>query len=228
MGNFGFGYDEHNDDYKVVYAYCANYGDENVLMVYNFKHGSWKQSDRVLSTTGFVNPRIAVFVSGSLNWCNNNFQGSDWNWNIISFNLTTETAKAIALPRHEHGVAICISESRGLLFAGFHHKRQMEVWVMNEYGVQGSWTKLVCISNLPFHHPLPRGVENTAYMDICNARLAIAHVFENGDILIKVGHQLKLHRPNAKGGKNFNICYAHGYMVTSYVETLVSPAMIGP
>nr|GLL42222.1 F-box/kelch-repeat protein At3g23880-like [Ipomoea trifida] len=110
---------------------------------------------------------------------------------------------------------------------GFHHKSQMEVWMMNEYGVEESWTKLVCISNLPIHHPLPRGLENTAYMAIYNSKLAIAHVSENGDILMMVGRQLKLHRPNAKRGKNFNIPYNLGYMVTSYFETLVSPAMIG-
>ncbi|XP_019200063.1 PREDICTED: F-box/kelch-repeat protein At3g23880-like [Ipomoea nil] len=163
---FGFGYDMHNQDYKVVYAYYAeNNGDENVILVYSFKRGSWKRSDRGFSS-GFVYPRIAVFVS----------------------------AKAIALSIHEHGAAICIGESRGLVFAGFHHKHQMEVWLMNEFGVQESWTKLVCISNLPIHHPLLRGSENTAYMALCNAKLAIVHVSENGDILMMVGHQLKLHR----------------------------------
>ncbi|XP_019166978.1 PREDICTED: F-box/kelch-repeat protein At3g23880-like [Ipomoea nil] len=218
---FGFGYkyayvsqncmvlmlnDMHNDDYKVVYAYYGdNNGDEYVVLVYSFMLGSWKRSDRGFSS-GFVYPRIAVFVSGSLNWCsNNNLDDSDWNWNIISFNLTTETTKAIALPSHEHGAAICVGESRGLLFAGFHLKRQMEVWVMNEFGVEESWTKLVCISNLPVHHPLPRISENTAYMALCNVKLAIVHVSENGDILMMVGHQLKLHRPNARRGKNFNI-----------------------
>nr|GME05394.1 F-box/kelch-repeat protein At3g23880-like [Ipomoea batatas] len=223
---FGFGYDERHDDYKVVYAYNAHNGDEYVVLVYSCKHGTWKRIEREFSS-GFVNPIIAVFVSGCLNWCNNNLADNDWKWNLISFNLTTETAKAMALPSHQHGAAICISESRGFLFAGFHHRSQMEVWMMNEYAVEESWTKRVCISSLPVHHPLPRGLENTAYMAICNARIAIAHVSESGDILMKVGRQLKLHRPNAKRGKNFNITYAPGYMVTSYVETLVSPAMIG-
>ncbi|XP_019171039.1 PREDICTED: putative F-box protein At3g16210 [Ipomoea nil] len=193
LGNiniFGFGYDECNDDYKVVYAYCDGNGDETVVLVYTFKHGSWKRSERGF-TSGFVHPKIAVFVSGSLNWCNNNLHESDWNWDIISFNLTTETAKPMALPSHEHAAAICISESRGLFFA------------------------------------VSRGFENTTNMAICNAKLGIAHFSENGDILMMVGHQLKLHRSNAKGGKNLNIPYGLGYMVTSYVETLVSPAMIG-
>ncbi|XP_031112042.1 F-box/kelch-repeat protein At3g23880-like [Ipomoea triloba] len=223
---FGFGYDERNDDYKVVYAYNADNSDENVVLVSSFKNGTWKRIERELSS-GFVNPIIAVFVSGCLNWCNNNLADSDWNWNLISFNLTTETSKAMALPSHEHGSATCISESRGFLFAGFHHKSQMEVWMMNEYGVEESWTKRVCISNLPIHHPLPRGLENTAYMAIYNSKLAIAHVSENGDILMMVGRQLKLYRPNAKRGKNFTIPYNLGYMVFSYIETLVSPAMIG-
>ncbi|XP_019179772.1 PREDICTED: uncharacterized protein LOC109174980 [Ipomoea nil] len=145
MSIFGFGNDEHNDDYKVVYAYyAANYGDENVVLVYSFKYGPWKKSERGFSS-GFVNPKNVVFLSGSLNWCNNKLNNSDWNWNIISFNLTIETAKAIALPNHEYGAAICINKSRGLLFAGFHYKRQMEVWLTNEYGVEEFWTKLVCI-----------------------------------------------------------------------------------
>nr|GMD65712.1 F-box/kelch-repeat protein At3g23880-like [Ipomoea batatas]GME01390.1 F-box/kelch-repeat protein At3g23880-like [Ipomoea batatas] len=136
MSIFGFGYNEHNDDYKVLYAYYSNKGDENVVLVYSFKYESWKRSDRG-SSSGFVNPIIVVFVmSGNLNWCNNNLDDSDWEWNIISFSLTTETAKAIALPNYKHEATICISASRRLLFAGFHLKREMEVWVMNVYGIE--------------------------------------------------------------------------------------------
>nr|GMC90763.1 F-box/kelch-repeat protein At3g23880-like [Ipomoea batatas] len=107
---FGFGYNERNDDYKDFYAYYADNGNENVVLVYNFKHGSWKRSERGFNS-GFVNPRIVM----------------------------------------------C-----------FHHKRQIEIWVMNEYEVEESWTKLVCNSNLPVHHPLPRGLENSTYMAIFN------------------------------------------------------------
>nr|GME02201.1 F-box/kelch-repeat protein At3g23880-like [Ipomoea batatas] len=73
---FGFGYNERNDDYKDFYAYYADNGNENVVLVYNFKHGSWKRSERGFNS-GFVNPRIVMFVSGSLNWCNNNLDASD-------------------------------------------------------------------------------------------------------------------------------------------------------
>nr|GMD63714.1 F-box/kelch-repeat protein At3g23880-like [Ipomoea batatas] len=184
MSIFGFGYDEHNDDYKVLYAYYSNKGDENVILMYSFKYESWKRSDRG-SSSGFVNPIIIVFVSGNLNWCNNNLDDSDWEWNIISFSLTTETAKAIALPNYKHEATIFISESRRLLFAVFH--------------------------------PLTRGLDNTAYMAMCNAKLSIAHVYENGDILMMVRHQLKLHRPNGKRGKNFNIPYVLGYMTFGVV-----------
>nr|GMD66410.1 F-box/kelch-repeat protein At3g23880-like [Ipomoea batatas] len=58
---FGFGYDERNDDYKVVYAYNADNGDENVVLVSSFKNGTWKRIERELSS-GFVNPIIAVFT----------------------------------------------------------------------------------------------------------------------------------------------------------------------
>ncbi|XP_031111143.1 uncharacterized protein LOC116015254 [Ipomoea triloba] len=189
MSIFGFGYYEHNDDYKVLYAYYSNKGDENVVLVYSFKYESWKRSDRG-SSSGFVNPIIVVFVSGNLNWCNNKLDDSDWEWNIISFSLTTETAKAITLPNYKHEATIFISESRRLLFSSFHLKGEMEVWVMNVYAIEESWIKLVCISNLPVHHPLTRGLDNTAYMAMCNAKLSIAHVYENGDILMMVRHQL--------------------------------------
>nr|GMD72175.1 F-box/kelch-repeat protein At3g23880-like [Ipomoea batatas] len=58
---FGLGNDEHNDDYKVVYAYYADNGDENVVLVYSFKHGTWKRIEREFSS-GFVNPIVAVFL----------------------------------------------------------------------------------------------------------------------------------------------------------------------
>nr|GMD68603.1 F-box/kelch-repeat protein At3g23880-like [Ipomoea batatas] len=129
MSIFGFGYDEHNDDYKVLYAYYSNKGDENVVLVYSFKYESWKRNDRE-SSSGFVNLIIVVFVSG------------------------------------------------------FHLKREMEIWVMNVYAIEEYWIKPVCISNLPVHHPLTRGLDNTAYMAMCNAKLSIAHVYENGDNLM--------------------------------------------
>nr|GMD60466.1 F-box/kelch-repeat protein At3g23880-like [Ipomoea batatas] len=184
MSIFGFGYDEHSDDYKVLYAYYSNKGDENVILVYSFKYESWKRSDR----------------------------GSNSG-------LTTETAKAIALPNYKHEATIFISESRRLLFAGFDLKREMEVWVMNVYAIEESWIKLVCISNLPVHHPLTRGLDYTAYMAMCNAKLSIAHVYENGDILMMVRHQLKLYRPNGKRGKHFNIPYVLGYMDGGFVSS---------
>lgn len=61
---FGLGNDEHNDDYNVVYAYYADNGDENVVLVYSFKHGTWKRIEREFSS-GFVNPIVAVFVSAT-------------------------------------------------------------------------------------------------------------------------------------------------------------------
>ncbi|XP_019170516.1 PREDICTED: F-box/kelch-repeat protein At3g23880-like [Ipomoea nil] len=108
---FAFGYDEHNDDYKAVYAYYADYSDENMVLVYSLKYGTWKRRKRGF-ISGFVNPITVVFVSGNLNWCNNNLDDSDWNWNIISYNLTTQTAKSIMLSIHEHGAAFFISGSR--------------------------------------------------------------------------------------------------------------------
>nr|GMD67885.1 F-box/kelch-repeat protein At3g23880-like [Ipomoea batatas] len=61
---FGLGNNEHNDDYKVVYAYYADNGDENVVLVYSFKHGTWKRIEREFSS-GFVNPIVVVFVSAT-------------------------------------------------------------------------------------------------------------------------------------------------------------------
>ncbi|XP_019171510.1 PREDICTED: uncharacterized protein LOC109167030 [Ipomoea nil] len=152
---FGFGYDMYNEDYMVVYAYYA----EN-----NASLATMKQKRKLDFQGGFFyffddgmnrvlrRRKSCVVVPEDLSGA--------YLTLFSSFNLTTETAKAIALPSHEHGAAICT----GLLFAGFHHKHQMEVWIMNEFGIEESWTKLVCISNLPIHHPLPRGSENTGYV----------------------------------------------------------------
>lgn len=150
--NWGFGYDSLNDDYKVVtisYYGCALDDDGNEIepdctemfvSVYSLKSGSWKraQSSPYDHSVGDEFDS-GVFVDGCIHWLGGSH--TDYKPAIVAFSLTEEKFCEVPPP--------CLIESDRILF--FHlavlggclclfNDSEKYVWVMKEYGVQGSWT----------------------------------------------------------------------------------------
>lgn len=144
---YRFGYDHVNDDYKVVKIsqFASPLGfSTNEVKVYSLKTNSWKKI-RGFPYYIFFNIPWGEFVSGALHWVGSQtmFDTCDL---IVAFDLGVEEYRLVPLPTDEDlsldylGVledCLCLCSSDDDCF---------DVWVMKDYGVKESWTKLFSIT----------------------------------------------------------------------------------
>ncbi|XP_004496819.1 F-box/kelch-repeat protein At3g23880-like [Cicer arietinum] len=159
----GFGYDHVNDKYKVLVNVCNfnKYG-ESVTRIYTSGENSWKTIENIPGDPDEIHFDTSTgrLVSGNLNWVIN----KDINSNeevIITFDIMNETYGEMLLPPHDgekmsNVMLDVLSDCLSLCFES--NQSKWVVWMMKEYGVGESWTKLMTISNV-FFTIEPRMVE---------------------------------------------------------------------
>lgn len=86
---FGFGYDESNNDYKVVaidFIYIDGDTYDNIVHIYSLKTGKWKRIGDL--THGIPVTKYIKYVNGALHWavCNDLEP-----WTVVSLDLSNET-----------------------------------------------------------------------------------------------------------------------------------------
>ncbi|WCJ28138.1 F-box protein CPR1 [Euphorbia peplus] len=147
---FGFGYDVVSDDYKVVRI--AQFGVANKrsfeceVKVYSFRRNSWR---RIRDLPYFVIYPGAngVFAGGALHWLVSRTPESNEANVIVGLDLEGEDYKEVEqpeIPGKNFNMEIGVLESRLCFIANFQCKN-VDLWVMKEYGVKESWTKLFSI-----------------------------------------------------------------------------------
>ncbi|XP_027119000.1 F-box/kelch-repeat protein At3g23880-like [Coffea arabica] len=210
---YGFGYDEVHDDYKVVaIGYSCPYGMncQTIVNVYSLRTNSWRNIQGYEG--GFISSCSGVFVNGALHWLVVSEDGSISSWRIVSLNLATETYGEILQPNYEKGnVSFTPGVLEGNLCVFYnHYEVKFDVWVMKEYGLKESWTKLACIP----------------YSVNFKGRASPLFVSEAGEILLKHDYSLMLYngkddiftnRDLQMQGANYPGAAA------VYIEGLVSP-----
>ncbi|AES69872.1 F-box/kelch-repeat protein At3g23880 [Medicago truncatula] len=137
---FSFGYDSLTDNYKVIVV--LQYTD---VKVHTLGTHFWKTIQEFPFGVMPVE-KSGKFVSGRINWLASTDLRLQSPRFIVSFDLRKESYEKVLPP---DGVDVCnlsLSVLRDCLsiFAGHH-----DIWVMKEYGIQESWTKLFTISNMP-------------------------------------------------------------------------------
>ncbi|KAL2518643.1 F-box protein CPR30 [Abeliophyllum distichum] len=168
--DYGFGYDESNNDYKVVEISWTNFISdkfENQVKVYSSKTESWRIID---GTAGFIVHGCGVFANGAIHW-------------------------KVQYP------------DAGRLCVSCKYSTHADIWVMKEYEVEESWTKLV---RVPDYLDLKSQINTTPFF-----------VLENGGVLLKNGFSIVMYRP-------LNECIeinTKGFVlyVSTYTESLVFP-----
>ncbi|KAF3646908.1 hypothetical protein FXO38_18926 [Capsicum annuum] len=156
---YGFGYDEYNDDYKVV---CVRHRflileDHVVVKIYSLKSNSCSSMDdipdvvRLIKPCKFVNGKL--HWTGVLSWANNIYGGFHKDWNIVSIDLADEKWGEVEQPRYGEEDFSLNLEVLGSDLSVLSNcmknytESHTEVWVMREYGVKESWTKMYTIKN---------------------------------------------------------------------------------
>lgn len=151
----GFGYVSANDEYKVfVSSFLSDYTFD--VEIFSFRTKIWK---RVQAHPLFSNAEIRLFdrnVKGTLSneavhWLRRMVGEASRRYAIIAFDLAKEEFREVPLPNltkdDEHD---SFSRNVGVLLGGClcvssykeHCSKYSQLWVMMEYGVGVSWTKL--------------------------------------------------------------------------------------
>ncbi|VFQ79229.1 unnamed protein product [Cuscuta campestris] len=147
---FGFGYDDHAQDYKVV-KICSSESSpnqyENRVQIYSLKSDSWISIPGFSS--GYINGKYGVFLNGGLHW---DLRRGESPSEILAVDLEqADRFRTIPIPGwdYENRKSTLKLEVLGGCLAAClfsSSKKTMEVWVMAEYGVAGSWTRVVSVS----------------------------------------------------------------------------------
>lgn len=163
---YGFGFDEVNDDYKVVgvlSGFCSGGRYESVVKIYSLRHDSWKMID--VFKDGLPFDDNGRFVNGKLHW-GRRF-GMDSKWEIVSFDLGSEVCGKVEQPSYlDRGFSPSLGVIEGCLCVMCDFpKTSVDVWILKKYGVRDSWMKLVVVPYLddpwrgPFSTPLCIGAK---------------------------------------------------------------------
>lgn len=147
---FGLGYDPINDDYKVVRI--AQFGGvngksfESEVKVYSLRRNSWRRIGDMPYC--ILYPGVnGVFVCGALHWLVSQNAESNVANMIVALDLGVEDCREVPQPElmdENFNMDIGVLGGCLCLLANFRGRR-VDVWVMKDYGIKESWTKLFSV-----------------------------------------------------------------------------------
>ena len=148
---FGFGHNPETNDYKLVrISFCKKMKESfySTVDVYSLSTNSWRRKDKLVHGTISGNNFSKGELNGALHWKGAIEKKKVIHHIIISFNIRDEVHGYIKLPA---GIELDNKDwhpfvRNGLLcIVVVSSRRQYEprfdTWVMNEYGVEETWTK---------------------------------------------------------------------------------------
>ncbi|KAE9459730.1 hypothetical protein C3L33_08346, partial [Rhododendron williamsianum] len=150
----GLGFNPKTNQYKVIRT-CGHFARKgtdsgSVTEIHILGTGSWKRIGNAPSTL-LHKVGSPTYLNGSLHWlCREDIISTC----IMSFDLNNEKFQSLSPPPFapsttspSWNLGVTLGELRSCLCiydgSGFE---QPKVWVMKEYGVQGSWSKEFCLS----------------------------------------------------------------------------------
>ncbi|TXG71265.1 hypothetical protein EZV62_006200 [Acer yangbiense] len=153
---FGFSYVDSIDDYKFVRLHHL----EKIVEIYSLRKNSWKsikiEHDLILYNIRYCTCELVGFpLNGAIHWEFYYYDKIENPSVIVAFDLFEENFKILTLPN-----IIVGSEFVGI-FGGYlctiSRSRRGDItgiWVMKEYSVKASWTKILTVNNIPYPRPL--------------------------------------------------------------------------
>ncbi|XP_058216959.1 F-box/kelch-repeat protein At3g23880-like [Rhododendron vialii] len=229
FARFGFGY----DDYKVVGFFFDKHASGSVpnVKVYTLRSDSWR---RIGDCLHCVPPdAVGAFVNRALHWIHLS-ASSDSNDIIVSLDLVKEMYGEVSEPEYRdiYFYDISLGVLDGCLCILHNCSGACsDVWVMKEYGIRDSWTKLVVIPYLS--HPSEPYLSHSSDCSF-SAPLCI---LENGEVLLNTTTNFVRYNPNdgtfsypkiynwsyTYSPSCFSTCSPRSFSVYPYVESLVLP-----
>ncbi|XP_075665964.1 F-box protein CPR1-like [Castanea sativa] len=142
--SLAFGYDKHNDDYKVLrvvrFFNMDKPGKEFEVKVCSIRLQCWKKIEDQWPNKEWSICSDSVFSNGALHWLVAEEGQSPEN--IVAFDLATEKFWVIRMPiKAPTSCVTCLEVLEGqLCFIVIVDEMYNDVWLMKEYGEESSWT----------------------------------------------------------------------------------------
>ncbi|VVA96672.1 unnamed protein product [Arabis nemorensis] len=210
---YGFGFDTLSDDYKVVkfVATSDNKGYHNAD-VYSLQRDSWRRIDGLRYKP--VYSTLGVRLNGAIHWVVKLEKGQSQKRVVVAaFDLKTEKFRDIQLPDDAGDYKyLQVANLKGHLCLVFCDLgKQVVIWVMNEYGVERSWSKIQLDMFYSSMTPLWSSTKN------------------DEEVLLELEGNLVLYNFESKTRWNLKInCDIRStFMANTYVESLISPNSYG-
>ncbi|XP_060214326.1 F-box/kelch-repeat protein At3g23880-like [Lycium barbarum] len=171
--SYGFGYDEVHDDYKVVAVFCEISKHNDDAKIYSLRSDSWRTLDDFQG--GMVYHSSPKLVNGKLHWVTTVGDGRG----IMSIDLVVEKCRKVEQPCFGEGnslVTLGVLGSDLSVICNYQRNNQIiqaDVWIMKEYGVKESWTKLYTIKNPIYMLCPPLCMSNEGILAVLKSTLMI-------------------------------------------------------
>ncbi|XP_076912558.1 F-box/kelch-repeat protein At3g06240-like [Bidens hawaiensis] len=213
---YGLGYEFSMDDYKLVSASRSISSNSISCQVFNLKVGSWRTVQTSHMSINDPN-MIGSFSNGAIHWIVRHRAHDDGLKNreaILSFDIKDEVFMDIVLPNggeNEQSGFRCLGDWKGCLYAvyGGVNGVDVDVWVMKEFGVESSWSKVIKLDWIRFD---------------CDYVMTPVCFTHEDDVVIDLD-SWDLVRFNVKDNTitRFKKCSTDWYLWVVYSENLVSP-----
>jgi F-box interacting protein len=220
--SIGFGFDAKTNDYKVVrmMTHTDIHGskkDRLEVEVYSLATGEWRMVTAALPpicTLTVISHEQQSFVNGALHWLA--FRWTDdnkYHYVVLVFDLGDEVFREILLPEicYENGyklrqASLSVYGNSIALFEKKFYNVGYNIWVMKEYGVASSWTKVLTIAYQGQEMGIPRAIGFR----------------RNGELVLALdGGKLTSQDLESQEMKDLRITSYKYTFVDSYVESLV-------
>ncbi|KAI3469500.1 hypothetical protein Pfo_026163 [Paulownia fortunei] len=204
---YGIAYDTSINAYKVIAAARINNSiEDTIITVYNCR--TWTCTYITGFSYWIFKNQQGAMVNETPHWLVSHQEGVGCA--IIYYDLASETFKEVPKPEWAENVSeLDLRAHKGLLCLIHYRRGCADVWVMENYGQQESWTKVypdVRCSGISQMRPLGLTHNNQVVMEIQQCKIDIydprTRIFSN---------------------KNIYTYYNIGFSATTYVESLVSP-----
>ncbi|XP_004309017.1 PREDICTED: F-box/kelch-repeat protein At3g06240-like [Fragaria vesca subsp. vesca] len=135
----GLGFDYSTSEHKVIDG--QYYKDDGIVFsVYTLQTDSWRKIEYLFPYKGKASASDGIVVHGAIHWLSRKL--ADGELVIISFLLEEEKVEEIELPPNATGLRLGAFRNSLCLTSFSDSETYIEFWVMKEYGVRESWTKI--------------------------------------------------------------------------------------
>ncbi|PIA63110.1 hypothetical protein AQUCO_00200852v1 [Aquilegia coerulea] len=142
----GLGYDPVTGSYKLVkiVSSCDLRVHHSEVMIYYFGTSSWVNSQNIWYKSFY--PKAGRIVNNYIHWLATSYiVGSSFSKSVIvAFDLTNESFQEVPLPEagHDKLLSLNFTELGGCLCIIRNYDIRFEIWLMTDYRVKDTWTKL--------------------------------------------------------------------------------------